>query len=1604
MADQETVASVKDRLLRDRHALLDLSTRNRLLNVPMRTRNVRTIEIVDERAAEVHRLLTDGKGLSFLPGRMLSDEERAELAEDDVETGGIPQPDDEDLDERGLARRHADLRLQTKLTSEGLQKRLFDIWYDARTLEEEQGVNILYLGLGLLRWYDADSSEVARHAPLVLLPVQLDRTSAAEKFKLRGRGEPPSPNLSLQAKMKAEFGFVIEDFADEDELDVGAYCARVAATVSSNSRWEVLPDAMVLGFFSFAKFLMYRDLDPENWPAETPIDQHAIIAGLLRDGFPDVEPIVPDDTAPIDPAIPPVAMNHVVDADSSQTLVIEEAARGRTLVVKGPPGTGKSQTITNIIAAAAAQGKRVLFVAEKMAALDVVHRRLKSVGLGPLTLELHSNKANKRAVLDELKRTKELVLRSRRVDTGVPDALKEARDVLNAHADRLHEVQEPYRLSAFHIIGNLIRTASGQGGYQLDRPETWTPAERDERRALMAELRDRLVSIGSPSEHPWRGTGCGALDPAEQEDLLRRVRWLKAELAALQEAAMVGQTELGLTNIVTVADLSHAAKVLKVAVGLPDADRPALSDPRWVECAAAVLSLPSAGAEHVSRKSKADAPFQPIAWDADLTAVRTALVTKGRSLFRFLDGNYRAQIALLRSYLKAPLPNQVDERIALVDLMMSAQAARAAYGKVAPAGPAYGRLWQEEESDWSRLQAVADWRRESLAQELSDGFLGRLAAVEDPQSLAAASSLLAQRLEPFRAAWTKLVEILSLDVARAFGTPNLDEVPLVQLAERMDRWLAAPEAVTRWIAFAERAWRATELGLGSLVEAVLEGRLGGEALVPTFERSYFEALRSDVFGRMPELKSFDGELHDRLVERFQSLDLARIELAREEIAHSHWNSMPRGNSGIGPLGVLNGELAKRRNLLPIRQLVEKAGPAIQKLKPIFMMSPLSVAQFLKPGAITFDLLVMDEASQIEPVDALGAVARATQIVVVGDERQLPPTRFFAKLTGDDAEEDEESEEYQLRASAVESVLDLCLAKGVPDRMLSWHYRSKHQSLIAVSNREFYDNRLFIVPSPYDAVAGMGLKFHHLPHAHYDRGNTRTNPIEARTVAEAVIAHARTSPGQSLGVATFSTAQRQAILKELELLRRAHPGVEDFFGRGGAEPFFVKNLENIQGDERDVIFISVGYGKTATGYLAMSFGPLNGEGGERRLNVLISRAKLRCEVFSSITGDDIDLERARSRGVAALKMFLSFAQTGKLGIAEETGRDPDSVFEEEVAAKLRSLGYDVKAQIGVAGFFVDLAISDPEKPGRFVIGIECDGAQYHSSRSARDRDRLRQAVLESHGWIIHRIWSTDWYLRPREELAKVQTAVEAAIAAWRERDENVASLPHVAVPLQFSVEAVDEHEELIVGNVGHSRAASPVAPATLAVPYMEAEFAVDRSLEPHLIPTGLMAKYVAQVVDAEGPIHQDEIVTRIRLLWGLGRAGSRIRDAVAKGIGVASATGAICGGPEFWACPDAEVKVRDRSEVGSASVRRPEAIPPVEIEHAVLAIVTQNFGALRDQVVQAVARLLGFASTSAQLRGRILDVVDGLLAAGKLREQTDLLVVAPPPAVHIKHQL
>ncbi len=1562
-------SSIRERLLKDRTALLDLGTRNRLIHIPLRTKNIRAIEVIEESATDFFAALNDGKRFTFQAAK-------EPAATSDKEGSGqlLAQPAEVRASSE-KAKRQGDAKLQTRLTSENLQKRLLDIWYDARTLEEEQGVNILYVGLGLLKWYEDDTSEIERLAPLVLLPVRLDRSSAAERFHIASRGEPPSTNLSLQAKMVGEFGLKIDDFGDEDEVDLAAYFDSVAKTVSQKKRWQVLTDGIVLGFFSFSKFLMYRDLDPDNWPENSSLSDNELISALLGAGFEASEPFI-GDFAKIDDAIPVAATHHVIDADSSQTVAIEEVVRGRHLVIKGPPGTGKSQTITNVLAAASAAGKKVLFVAEKMAALDVVHRRLKQAGLSALALELHSSKANKRTVLEELKRTLNQGVPAAPDDTTLIARLTKARDSLNGHADQMHQAHEPSGLTPYRLLGHLVQHRDlGHEAFELEAPETWTAQDLGQRRELITELVERIAADGAPDVHPWRGVGCEALDPSELTTLAKLV----AKTAeSLTTAITMGDQTSALLSYdapVTVADLLDRLRWLEALIALPESDRDALTSGVWSDVDE-IDEVVAAGERFATMKKAFDAAFLPAAWDAPFAECRAVLVEKGNSIFRIFSGRYRAQLASLRSYLAVPLPEKAPQRIRLVDGLLSAQAARRDFEALHGTGSAaFGKAWRKERSLWPKLKETSAWVRSLNDGAYPSDFRQRAAifvAIDSHR----------QMLEAFRRAitevtsgWGKIDAMLELDLARAFGDGAiLEHLNLADLSERLQQWQTQRERITRWIAFRVRTELASDLGMDSLVETVLGGDLLATDLSAAFEKSYFEAMREVIFAQTPALKRFDGEVHDRLVQSFRDGDLGRMDATRRIIAKNHATSLPRQAGGIGALGVLQGEIAKKRKHLPIRQLLDRAGEAIQQIKPIFMMSPLSVAQFLKPGAITFDLLVVDEASQIEPVDALGAIARCRQIVVVGDERQLPPTKFFSKLT-DTTDEGDDEEEGTFQAKDAESILDLCLAKGVPHRMLNWHYRSKHQSLIAVSNNQFYDNRLFIVPSPFDAVAGMGLQFTHLPDAHYDRGNTRTNPKEAQRVAKAVIEHARHAPGRSLGVATFSVAQRQAIVQELELLRRDNPDTEEFFSRGTNEPFFVKNLENIQGDERDVIFISIGYGRSSAGYMSMNFGPVTREGGERRLNVLISRAKLQCHVFSSITSADIDLSSAKGRGVPALKMFLEFAQTGRLGTAMPTGNDADSVFEEQVAQRLKALGHDVHLQIGSAGFFVDLAIADKEKPGRFVLGIECDGASYHSSRSARDRDRLRQAVLEEHGWIIHRIWSTDWFLRPEEELAKVQDAIEQAKARWRETDEQGAK--GQAVPIRFTFDS-DGETETTTAEVGPFEAEE----ISISVPYAQATLSVDLRREPHEVPPGVMGKHVAKIVEVEGPIHEAEIVARIRDAWGLQRAGNRVREAVQNGIAVAQSQQLI-EGDIFYIKPGTVVQIRNRASVTSVSLRRPEMLPPEEVKAAIVTLVRDNFGAEPDALAQQVSRALGFAATSAQLRSLVDECIEELRAAGEI---------------------
>jgi very-short-patch-repair endonuclease len=601
----------------------------------------------------------------------------------------------------------------------------------------------------------------------------------------------------------------------------------------------------------------------------------------------------------------------------------------------------------------------------------------------------------------------------------------------------------------------------------------------------------------------------------------------------------------------------------------------------------------------------------------------------------------------------------------------------------------------------------------------------------------------------------RVLPALRVSVCDAFRVEGRDQIQLRDLTAKARVWRDNQSRFDEWRRLAAADSRVRGLSAPALADALATGRIPPGAAKAVIDCTFAETVWSKAVTAQPDLTGFYGPEHDAIADQFRGLESSRRQTTVEIVRGRHAEKIPRGN--YGSMNTIRSEIARRRGHMAIRKLFKTAGETVQRIKPVLLMSPISVAQFLPPNSVEFDLLVIDEASQVRPEDALGLVARTKQMVVVGDNKQLPPTSFFDRIVADQDEADpDETVEAVLgtaaKATDLESILALCEARGLNSSMLRWDYRSRHPSLIEVSNAEFY-KQLVMPPAPKTDRASEGLVLRSVAGA-YDRGGKRTNLIEAEAVANAVAAHAKTSADLSLGVVTFSTAQRDAIEDLLEIKRRADAALDDLLREGKAEDVFVKNLENVQGDERDVILVSVGYGPRVVGTRldSMAFGPVSADGGERRLNVLFTRARSRCEIFVSFASGDIDLNRSKGEGPRVLKRFLQYAESGVLEERVSTSEDADSPFEETVVAFITSRGYKVDKQVGSAGFKIDLAVRHPEQPGRYMLAVECDGATYHSGLWARERDRLRQEILENMGWRFCRIWSTDWFYR-RGEIAQ-----------------------------------------------------------------------------------------------------------------------------------------------------------------------------------------------------------------------------------------------------------
>lgn len=803
------------------------------------------------------------------------------------------------------------------------------------------------------------------------------------------------------------------------------------------------------------------------------------------------------------------------------------------------------------------------------------------------------------------------------------------------------------------------------------------------------------------------------------------------------------------------------------------------------------------------------------------------------------------------------------------------------------------------------------------------------------------------------------------EASRAATLRKSTEGSLRSTRDLASRLIETLDDIAEWCEYQDALRELNDEGLEGVAEFCVESGPPADKIAQVFERRILEVWADAVIsldkGLLDPQRSVE---RDSLVKRFRELDQNLVRLSAGAVMEACNARRPK--TALGSAAIIHREAEKKSRHMPIRNLLSATRDMTQALKPCFMMSPLSVSQYLGPD-FRFDAVIFDEASQIRPHDAINCLYRGSQHIVAGDQKQLPPTSFF------DAHSDDGDEWVEDQVEVYESILDKVKACGaVPSMSLKWHYRSRHEDLITFSNYSFYDGRLITFPSPSDAAPPLGIGFTLVPGV-YRRGAQRDNQIEARKVAEIVALYIRELPDLSVGVVAFSQAQQEAIENAIDELRARDSSLPSApFSGDRLDGLFIKNLETVQGDERDVIILSIGYGPDENGKLTMSFGPINSAGGYRRLNVAVTRARMRVEVVSSIRATDISDTATNNEGVRHLRKYLEYAESGPKCLAFDGPQslgEMESPFEAEVARTIRSWGYDVVPQVGTAGYRIDLGVRHNAGPGGFALGVECDGAAYHSSRAARDRDRLREAVLCGLGWRLHRIWGTSWYHQRRAEEKRLRAAIEAAIAECSSRKARATNHPaELAAMPKVVVKDISLPTSLNGGDwVVDYRVAGPtlyVKEQGISLGDPAAQLALCR-----LIP---------QIVEVEQPIHTSLLQDRLLEAWGSGRAGSRIQQNIETVLRRLAREKSIE--------RDKAGFVRLVGALAVKSVRRPATgdprtersamqVPSEEYELAVRKCMELAPGITRDDLSVQVASALGWERRGREIAAAIGDAID-----------------------------
>lgn len=1460
--------------------LLDLGKRNRLLNY--KPTGYRSIEVLNDNFEELFEKISSGMSLSIfqLDPVLQKYNKTIEGTEEGIEEYSKGKVKDIALP---LVKAN-DVLCYKKGFS--LNKILKVIHREYKNTLMEKGINTLYMTFGMVRYVQKKESY---DAPLLLIPLQFDFSN----FKIKEYEDEIILNPTLAYLFETEYKVKVDPFV-ENESTLQEYFSKTSNLLASNEMQ--LSFTITIGIYSFLKMNMFHDLN-ENTEI---ILQSANIKRIL--GNAEIDDVVSE----LQPIFP------VVDADESQIKAIQDASNGESFVLQGPPGTGKSQTITNMIASLIASGKKVLFVSEKQAALNVVYENLKRAGLESFALELHSHKANKKDFIDELYQTATLPRYDIKSDLdNIKHEYAFLEEKLLEYRSCLHRKIPHLNLTMYEVYGNYKKLADSALTYPIQNIQEFTYQDLEDIKHLFMQYSMLSKSLGSDYHRgPFYGFTC--------KDVFYMKYHAKHDFVALYEFYKnLQEVSKGISYCIPVSMKSYRDiveimpkldMILQLNHFLPELF---IKDKR--SQLTKLLNKYLSAYEKTS-KSTLNKFLDLKIIKLPLEELTLRFEQKSKSVFKYFSKSFYALRKELRSYAKFKMKD--------ADLIIKLKEA-IEYQKqwnilnktktMLPENFHYKdyKLIYEDALKFDALSFDLALTRESYI-ELKKRIIDIVVYFKKINTIS-----LTEFTDKFN---TQIIELIDQDIKDLYlkFSDMLDSLELLELHAQQLEIIAQFE----------------KRGILSFVDQAIEENLNVTKWSACYERNFWQATILFEVEQQPILREFSGLGVDAILSRFKELDRYHLETNKAFIISKLSNLRPDESILIGSkFSILVKEFNKSRKQKPIRVLLEELSDLILDIKPIFLMSPLSVSTYLSNHADLFDTVIFDEASQVFSWDALGAIYRAKQCIIIGDSKQMPPSMFFTSAVED--EEDYEND--------IESILDKGSSVFATKR-LNWHYRSRSEELIAFSNHNFYDGRLITIPQAKPHTPGFGVDFHFVNGTYEVK--ERTNEVEAKAIIKLIENHIKTKPNQSLGVVAFSKAQADLILDMLEPLEEQED-LKFFFEEDKPEPFFVKNLESVQGDERDVILFSICYGYTAEHKFYQRFGPLNNLGGERRLNVAITRAKENICLVSSIHARDIKLENTESVGVTLLKKYLEYAEsiTTPKHLTEIT---EDGVLN-SVAEFLKKEGYMVETRVGTSSFKIDISV----KHNHRSIAIMLDGPSYLIGNCS-DANALQERLLNRLGWQFYRIFSTLWVHQERLEKEKLQKFL---------KDCFYGTMPN-AVDVEKKQSLLLEKEDTFDDRFA-------------AYPYVSDE-------EIHKLYNQISStELIHHIICKEEPIHIEYLLKRICFIYGRTKVTNLVREYFEADIKELSLFKDNC----FLSThPITSMELR------LPSTRMIDQIHPLELKDAIYKVVKMSNGITKEGCFKRVTSLLGYNRMSENTMEHLEHALVFLKLDGQVIERQDCLYV------------